>query len=104
MHTYVDLYFDPQGTSPLEVADWLKKVAGLSFIVGEHDLVFAWITVEEFRHHLEAIHAALRGTGTTYRVRSTLDDPLFVEPVPWPPPLEPSLARHPAYEGRSGGG
>jgi hypothetical protein len=97
MHTYIDLYFTPDGVSPLAIAERLHQHANLSFIVGPHDLVFEWHRVEEFRATLEKIHAALRGTGVSYRVESTVDDPVFVEPPSWPPVLTPEHPRHPGY-------
>jgi hypothetical protein len=97
MHTYVDLYFAPDGTSPLEVAERLRDTAGLSYVVGPHDLHFEWIDVEEFRSMMDRIHAALRGTGVTYKVESAGDDVVFVEPVQWPPPLRTSPPQHPGY-------
>ena len=86
MHTYVDLYFSPDGVSPLAIAERLKKHTGLSYIVGEHDLVFEWSTVAQFRERLNQLHAALKGTGVQYRIESELDEPRFVEPTRWPPP------------------
>jgi hypothetical protein len=97
MHTYVDLYFAPDGTSPLEVAERLRDTAGLSYVVGPHDLHFEWMDVEEFRSMMDRIHTALRGTGVTYKVESAADDPMFVEPVQWPPPLRTGPTQHPGY-------
>jgi hypothetical protein len=97
MHTYVDLYFTPEGVSPLAVAERLQQQAGLTFIVGPHDLVFEWEGVEQFRETLGKIHEALRGSGVTYRVESTVDDPMFVEPAAWPPALHEGPAQHPGY-------
>ncbi len=97
MHSYVDLYFTPEGISPLEVSERLRKVAGLSFIIGPHDLTFEWKTVEEFREHLQVVHEALRGMGVMYRVETVPDDPGFVEPVPWPPPIHRGHTPHPGY-------
>ncbi|HXQ93826.1 MAG TPA: hypothetical protein VN864_01455 [Thermoplasmata archaeon] len=100
MHTYIDLYFTPDGVSPLEIADRLRHQANLEFIVGPHDLVFQWASVEDFRTTLEKIHKALHGTGVSYRVQSTSDDPMFVEPVAWPPSLQPGPQQHPGYPHR----
>jgi hypothetical protein len=97
MHSYVDLYFTPEGVSPLEVSERLKKTAGLSFIIGPHDLAFEWETVEEFRERLHQVHAALKGLGVLYRVETVSQDPTFVEPIPWPPPLHRGPANHPGY-------
>ncbi len=97
MHTYVDLYFSPDGVSPLKIAERLREHAGLSFIVGTHDLVFEWSSVKEFRERLQKLHDALKGTGVTYHCESVIDDPTFIEPTPWPPPL-PGVAReNPGY-------
>jgi len=97
MHSYVDLYFAPEGVSPLEVSERLRQIAGLSFIIGPHDLAFEWKTVEEFREQLQRIHGALRGMGVMYRIETVPDDPGFVEPVPWPPPINRSATQHPGY-------
>ncbi len=97
MHTYVDLYFTPDGVSPLEIAERLRLHANLSFIVGPHDLVFEWRSVEEFQTILGKLHTALKGTGVTYRVQSTGDDPMFVEPTAWPPSLQAEPQQHPGY-------
>jgi hypothetical protein len=101
VHTFVDLYFTPEGVSPLEVADRLRRQANLEFIVGPHDLVFEWGNVEDFRSRLEKIHKALHGTGVSYRVQSTSDDPMFVEPATWPPPLHAEPQQHPGYPRRA---
>lgn len=84
MHRYVDVYFSPNGLSPLEVADRIRKMAGLSSIVDRHDLVFERSSVPEFRERLGILHAALQGTGVQYGVESVVDYPTFVEPTPWP--------------------
>lgn len=97
MHTYVDLYFSPRGPSPFEIAKRLKDQAKLVFVVGPHDLVFEWTSVEEFREALERIHRALRGTGVTYRVQTVGEEPGFVGPAAWPPPLAEGPRRHPGY-------
>lgn len=97
MHTFVDLYFSPDGLSPLQIAERLREHAGLSFIVGSHDLVFEWSSVKQFRDRLQKLHEALQGTEVTYRLESVIDDPTFIEPTPWPPPL-PGVAReNPGY-------
>ncbi|HTS33701.1 MAG TPA: hypothetical protein VMI55_07195 [Thermoplasmata archaeon] len=97
MHSYVDLFFAPEGTSPLDVSERLRKHTGLSFIIGPHDLAFEWRTMEEFRDHLAKIHAALQGTGVLYRVETVPDEPAFVDPVPWPPPISRGPTPHPGY-------
>ncbi len=97
MHSYVDLYFTPESLSPLEISDRIKSVAGLSFIMGAHDLVFEWTNEKEFRERLAKIHDALKGTGILYRVETVSDDPGFIEPLPWPPPMPRRDPVHPAY-------
>jgi len=97
MHSYIDLYFTPESVSPIEIADRVKRVAGLSFIIGPHDLVFEWRTDAEFHERLSGVHAALKGTGVLYRVETIADEPGFVEPVPWPPPLTRGDAIHPGF-------
>ncbi len=99
MHTYIDLYFAPESISPLDLAERIRERAGLKFIIGAHDLAFEWRTVEEFRETLARLHDCLKGTGVLYRVETVRDEPTFVEPVPWPPPLrsgEPTT--HPGYD------
>ena len=96
MHSYVDLFFTPESDSPLEISKRIRSAAGLSFIVGPHDLAFEWTTEEEFRTTLTKIHQALKGTGVFYRVETVTEEPAFVEPVPWPA-LPTSDRLHPAY-------
>jgi hypothetical protein len=95
MHSYVDLYFAPEGVSPLDIADRLRATTGLSFVVGSHDLAFEWDTVEQFRAMLGKVHEALKGTGVSYRVETVAEEPAFVEPIPWPPVLPRSPPNHP---------
>ena len=97
MHSYIDLYFSPEGTSPLDIADRLRSMVGLSFVVGAHDLAFEWDTVEQFRSTLGRIHEALRGTGVRYRVETVAEEPAFVPPMAWPPVLPHSPASHPGF-------
>ncbi len=97
MHSYVDLFFAPEGVSPLDVSDRVRKIAGLAFIIGPHDLAFEWRTMEEFREQLAKVHEALQGTGVLYRVETVPDDPAFVEPIPWPPPINRGQTTHPGF-------
>ncbi len=97
MHTYIDLYFTPDSASPLEIAKRVRQHAGLSFIIGPHDLAFEWKTEAEFHECLEKIHSALKGTGVLYRVETVAEDPGYIEPIPWPPPLPRNDPIHPAY-------
>ncbi len=97
MHTYVDLFFTPESTTPLDIAKRLKRQAGLSFIIGPHDLAFEWRTEEEFRARIEKIHEALKGSGVLYRVETVPEDPGYIEPIPWPPPMPRNDPIHPAY-------
>jgi len=97
MHSYIDLYFTPEGVSPLEVSERLRKTAGLSFIIGPHDLAFEWETVEQFREQLHRVHEALRGLGVSYRVETVAEDPAYVEPIPWPPAFNRGPTTHPGY-------
>ena len=99
MHSFIDLYFAPENLSPLDLAERIRARTGLEFVMGAHDLAFDWATVEEFRGTLAKLHEALRGTGVLYRVQTVADEPTFVEPVPWPPPLhKQGPAPHPAYD------
>ncbi len=97
MHSYIDLYFSPEGTSPLEIADRVRRSSGLSFIRGPHDLVFEWKTVEEFRTILGKVHEALHGTGVLYRVQTITDASDRPEAMPWPPPLIAEPPPHPGF-------
>lgn len=97
MHSYIDLYFTPESVPPLEISNRLRRAAGLSFIIGPHDLAFEWNTEAEFHERIGQIHEALKGTGVFYRVETVTEEPAFVEPVPWPPALPRSDRLHPAY-------
>jgi hypothetical protein len=97
VYSYVDLYFSPEGIDPLEISERLRREADVTFIVGPHDLVVEWHTVEEFRARMERIHRALRGTGVLYRVESVEDTPAFAEPITWPPAIIRGPPEHPAY-------
>ncbi len=97
MHTYVDLYFTPESVSPLALSDRLRAVAGLSFIIGPHDLVFDWNFEKEFQERLAKIHEALKGTGILYRVETVSDAPDFAPPIPWPPPMPRQDPEHPGF-------
>lgn len=97
MHSYVDLYFTPESVTPIEISERLKRIAGLSFIIGRHDLTFEWKDETEFQGHLVRLHRALQGTGVLYRIETVHDEPGFIEPVPWPPPLSRDDAIHPGY-------
>ena len=97
MHSYIDLFFTPESAPPLEIAKRLRERAGLSFIMGSHDLAFEWRTEEEFHEQLGKIHGALKGTGVLYRVETVQEDPTYIEPIPWPPPMPRNDPVHPAY-------
>src|SRR5208283_4684530 len=75
-------------------------VAGLSFIIGPHDLVFDWNFEKEFQERLAKIHEALKGTGILYRVETVSDAPDFAPPIPWPPPMPPPDPQAPPFLGR----
>jgi len=97
MHSYVDLYFTPESVSPLVISDRLRSVAGLSFIIGPHDLVFEWDHEKEFQERISKVHDALKGTGILYRVHTVEDHNGFVEPIPWPPPMPRRDPEHPGF-------
>jgi hypothetical protein len=97
MHSYIDLFFTPESLSPLEISKRVHAHAGLSFIIGPHDLAFEWKTEEEFHALLSKVHDALKGTGVFYRVETIAEDPAFIEPIPWPPPMPRNDPFHPAY-------
>jgi hypothetical protein len=97
MHSYIDLYFAPDGVSPLEIADRIREHTGLTFIMGAHDLAFEWSSIDEFRTTLAKVHKALEGTGVVYRVETVQENPGFVDPIPWPPPFPGSPSDHPGF-------
>ena len=97
MHSYIDLFFTPESLAPLEISRRLRTAAGLSFIIGPHDLTFEWKTEQEFHDRISKVHAALKGTGVLYRVETVPEDPAYIEPIPWPPPLPRNDPVHPAY-------
>jgi len=97
MHSYVDLYFTPESASPLQLSERLHSIAGLSFIIGPHDLVFDWEHEHEFQERLARIHEALKGSGVFYRVETVSEDPAFVPPVAWPPPMPRRDPEHPGF-------
>ena len=97
MHTYVDLYFTPESASPLVLSERLRSIAGLSFIIGPHDLVFEWNLEHEFQERLARIHEALKGSGVLYRVETVSEAPDFVPPMPWPPPMPRRDPEHPGF-------
>ena len=99
MRTFIDLTFSAEGPSPVKLAEQFKRVMGLSFIVGDHDLMFEWRTPEEFRERLEQIHAILRPTGAYYRVATAEDEVDLSPAVSWPPALNGEPRAHPAYDG-----
>jgi hypothetical protein len=83
MRSYIDLYFTPGPILPVEISKRLMRTAGLSFIVGTHDLTFQWTTEEEFYGRLAKVHAALEGTGVSYRVETVIEGPESITPIPW---------------------
>jgi hypothetical protein len=85
MRSYIDLYFTPGPVPPVEISKRLLRMAGISFIVGSHDLTFEWRTEEEFHARLSKIHAALSGTGVSYRVETIVQEAGAPDPVLWPP-------------------
>lgn len=85
MRTYVDLFFPLDGPLSSEIAKRLKEKAGLEFIRGRHDLVFEWTEFKEFAAKLEAIHAALKGTGVIYRFVSSEEEEPADTFAGWPP-------------------
>ncbi len=97
MRTYIDLYFSPEAVSPTEIGERIQKASGLSFIRGAHDLIFEWSTIDEFHEILGRVHTALAGTGVLYRVETVTEEPAFVEPIPWAPPLSNGQGTHPAF-------
>jgi len=86
MKTYVDLIFAADGMNPAVVVDRLRSVAQITQLVGEHDLVFHWNTVEDFRSRVTAVHSALAGTGISYRLHTDVERSLLASGVgEWTP-------------------
>jgi hypothetical protein len=97
MITFVDLTFSPKGLPAGAVIAELTKIPGVSSVMGEHDVMFRWKVSSEFDAKTRAIHAALDGTGATYRVFTVEDSYQSRDPVPWIQPVEERTAHHPAY-------
>src|SRR5208282_26967 len=97
MRSYVDLYFTPESVSPLEISKRLLSIAGMSFIIGPHDLVFDWENEQDFQGRLGRVHDALKGTGVLYRIETVAEEPGVIEPLPWPPPMPPRDPVHPGF-------
>jgi hypothetical protein len=102
VHTYIDLCFSPDSLSSVELAQRIREGTGLEFIIGPHDLVFEWATIDEFHEVLGKLHNALKGSGVHYRVQTVGDEPTYVQPMPWPPAAHrDGPALHPAYHARA---
>lgn len=97
MRTYVDVSFSSGGKDAVVAGRRLRAVEGISFIAGEHDLMFHWQNAEEFETGILAIHKALAGTGATYCVRTTTDGSLLGGPNTWPPGLGDEPPENPAF-------
>lgn len=100
MRTYVDISFSSDGTVATVVADRIREIAHVSLITGEHDIVFDWTTVEEFRERIRAIHNALAGTRAMYRVETVLEDGEGGLLSSWPPSLRAEPEENPGYPSR----
>jgi hypothetical protein len=97
MITFVDLAFSPEGRPSTQVVAKLQSLEGISSVMGEHDVMFRWKTAAEFEKRMGSIHAALKGSGATYRVFTVEDSYQSRDPVPWISTLEGQPAHHPAY-------
>ncbi|MCI4319845.1 MAG: hypothetical protein L3K23_06925 [Thermoplasmata archaeon] len=97
MITFVDLVFSPEGRPSTEVVTKLQTLEGISSVMGEHDVMFRWKTAAEFDRRMGSIHAALKGSGATYRVFTVEDSYQSRDPVPWISPLDGQPPHHPAY-------
>jgi hypothetical protein len=100
MRTYVDVSFASGGKDAVVVGRRLRAVEDVSFVAGEHDLMFHWQDVEEFEACILAIHKALAGTGATYRVHTTTNGSPLGEPNSWPPGLGDEPPENPAFPRR----
>lgn len=97
MRTYVDITFSSDGTIPTVVAERLRELAGVSILVGHHDVAFDWTDVAEFRQKVKAIHDALVGTHATYRVETIEDDDGSSRFLTWPPAGNDNPAENPGF-------
>jgi hypothetical protein len=97
MITFIDLIFSPSGLDAGVVIDRLQRVPGVSSVMGEHDLLFHWTSPDEFNRQLRAIHAALQGSGASYRIFTVEDSYQSKAPVSWFPAIDAEPAGHPAY-------
>lgn len=95
MRTYVDIFFTAGGASPMEVARTIKKDVGLSFVFGEHDLVFLWNDISDLHRMIEKLHTALKGKGVFFRFESHEESSAEPEirEYSWPP-IMPSQTEH----------
>lgn len=103
MRTFIDITFSSDGTVPSVVADRLRDLAGVSIVVGHHDVVLDWSDVEEFRVKVKAIHDALVGTHATDRVE-TGEDEGASGTLAWPPSPASEPSENPGSRSRRPGG
>ncbi|MCL5963030.1 MAG: hypothetical protein M1411_01495 [Candidatus Thermoplasmatota archaeon] len=74
MKSFIDIYFTSSGSSPAEVARYIKRKTGNTFIRGTHDLAFEWQTNEEFLMKVETLHTALKEMGVIYKIYTPMSE------------------------------
>jgi len=67
MRLYIQLYFDSNGTNPLEVLDQMKEL-GFDPVVGDYDFAKDYESPDEYKKIIGDINDALQGTGVRYRL------------------------------------
>jgi len=87
MRTFVDILFTSTGKSPADVARYIKKKVGFTFIRGKHDIVFEWQSDEEFLLKVEILHSTMKELGVIYKLYTPVsdDDELKIPKVIWYP-------------------
>ena len=72
MKTYLTIWFNSEGASPLEVVDRLRSL-GFKALRGYHDHVYDWmrkIELEEVLKLANTIHETLRGLKVIYKLET----------------------------------
>jgi hypothetical protein len=72
LKTYLTIWFNSEGASPLEVVDRLRSL-GFKALRGYHDHVYDWkrkIELEEVLKLANTIHETLRGLKVIYKLET----------------------------------
>jgi len=67
MRLYIQLYFDSDGTSPLDILDQMKEL-GFDPVVGDYDFAKDYESPDEYKKIIENLTEALEDTGVRYRL------------------------------------